>query len=718
MSQPPYQSHIKSQLSEIQPNLTQLTESSFETNNLKSATPIGSKQQRVYQYSEYRLQQVFYLHLPFEKYENERVKISTKVKQLGGRVAFDWKDTMIIVDDDLLPTYYNHQKKIQESQNGQIHSYQGASQDLPQSQTRSLMPNSLQSLLRDCNLNRMNSNRNEANLNTTSQAAKNTGQYLNKRQRLLLNSQQKSIPLPFHQSTEQKSQGQASQITPEQDFFEITRKILEDPSKTVLRYRDFKLYRKYLKSSQYPQWFIKKDITKRLEKLNQNGMIHRAFVLIGLDKGSRNNHECSHVFLTESQYKENQEQFSQIERRYHDHVQNHNKGLSQSSDDCIQENIPEPIPPQKYCEACSDMFHSYFTHISTVQHKYKMNQMNQAYYNEIDAQFDQLKRDRATTQYEFLAQEQKAYELFIQTHKKKLSPIKQETKLSFSKSKNKVNDENSLRLDTPQESSQIVQDYPKQSFLKLLSGQKSNAYKESCLNSQHAGRQINFDNSSNKILQVVSRNQNSISKNNENLNDSNRSGGILKSFIYNDHPISALTKFNQSRMPLKRREQLLSVGTKRQFSEMEQNSTEKDLYIQPFFSATSNMKIINEEMDEISIQKGQYSLSSARNDIDEEDKSSEQTSEDEHDSSSDDESGVKDSDLAKSQSHNYNQSQSANSESRNRLKSSSQYDNSYNNNSQQVVDSLQTANGNNQLDVTSFQSYSYSCQMGNIYNYF
>jgi len=45
------------------------------------------------------------------------------------------------------------------------------------------------------------------------------------------------------------------------------------------------------------------------------------------------------------------------------------------------------------------------------------------------------------------------------------------------------------------------------------------------------------------------------------------------------------------------------------------------------------MKLINEDLDEISLQKGQYSLSSARNEIDEEDKSSENTSEDEHDSS-------------------------------------------------------------------------------------
>lgn len=70
---------------------------------------------------------------------------------------------------------------------------------------------------------------------------------------------------------------------------------------------------------------------------------------------------------------------------------------------------------------------------------------------------------------------------------------------------------------------------------------------------------------------------------------------------------------------------------KRQYSELESNNGSDAIFHINNFSSVSN-KIILEEIDEVSLQKGALSRnSSRRNEIDEEDLSSNQTSEEEPD---------------------------------------------------------------------------------------
>ncbi len=49
---------------------------------------------------------------------------------------------------------------------------------------------------------------------------------------------------------------------------------------------------------------------------------------------------------------------------------------------------------KNYCEACNDSFNCYQTHISSLQHQYRLCQVNSQYYTEIDLFFEKLDQER------------------------------------------------------------------------------------------------------------------------------------------------------------------------------------------------------------------------------------------------------------------------------------------------------------------------------------
>lgn len=60
----------------------------------------------------------------------------------------------------------------------------------------------------------------------------------------------------------------------------------------------------------------------------------------------------------------------------------------------------DPIPVKNYCDACNDSFNCYQTHISSLQHQYKLCQVNSQHYAEIDLFFENLNqsKDAPTTE--------------------------------------------------------------------------------------------------------------------------------------------------------------------------------------------------------------------------------------------------------------------------------------------------------------------------------
>eukprot|EP00347_Sterkiella_histriomuscorum_P012594 403367970 len=779
---------------------------------------------------------LFQFQLPYGKYD--RVQISRTVQDLGGRVIFDWiAGCIVVVDDQIMSelTSYKQQIALLSQQNFQSQSVTHAltiqnSLQNTQSSHRRLFNlqsfNDGQVITQSSIQNNSLHARTEASFAQGSQDQNKGNFKLNRRQqKLLQNCATKITPNQFQRNLGSDEIGQIQIHNFDHQYFEQAAKVLEQENKTVIRYKDFKILKRYIKSWSV-NWFVNKDVTGRIRHEIQDRLPISLFALANLDKKNRSNYEIimeefdqltikkgnnlvdhqqqskmqkivdvpkyrpdaplgTSIFQTQTQYKESLEQYSEIQRKYINHVTNHKYSSQETvvQRDQLNEFL-EPEPIKQFCDACSGPYQSYHTHISTVQHKYKMSQLNQSYYNDIDHLFDNLKRERAKNNFDFLFKEAQAHQAFLLNAKKKLSPMKVEVSLGFSSIKNKgsgastqrkfpleissymkpdikrhrfspINNNDKLNgqkspsnqenqqvfqklaeskenITTPQNSTKNSEQPPRQSFLTLLSGQKN----------KQGSSVVSHFNSIQSIKQNITpelANENSgVPFFSLQAKDQQNFFSYAKEKYYNENEKNQefINKFQHSKLPMRRKQLLLgnNLGVKRLHSEIqEQDSSseseqeqqsEKNSKKQPYNieGSVSSFKIDFNDQDEISQYKSLYSQSSNRNEIDEEDRSSNQTSEDEEFNQEEQDriSLLRESFQAQSQSYQANRSSSDNktvSENRQRTdRTSSHNDNVSNvNNSQQIQDSLQ---GVIPQDVRSLQSYSYSCHYGNIYSYF